>query len=87
MLLSSSAERKTDDVLWGIVGRPTPEQTADALVDGFHVAWIGSARAPTVASEARMVSFDSLPMMDPDNTREAPRSRCEGPTKSVFFIW
>ena len=42
-LLSSFAASKTDDVLSGIVGRPTPEQTADALVDGVHVAWIGSA--------------------------------------------
>ncbi len=42
-LLSSFAASKTDDVLSGIVGRPTPEQTAAALVDGFHVAWIGSA--------------------------------------------
>jgi Na+/melibiose symporter-like transporter len=42
-LLSTFAANKTADALAGAGGKPTPEQTASALVDGFHVAWLGSA--------------------------------------------
>jgi EmrB/QacA subfamily drug resistance transporter len=42
-LLSTFAANKTDAALAGVSGSPTPEQQASALVDGFHVAWLGSA--------------------------------------------
>jgi hypothetical protein len=42
-LLSTFAANKTADALAGTGGKPTPEETASALVDGFHVAWLGSA--------------------------------------------
>ena len=42
-LLSTFAANKTTDVLSSAGPNPTPAQTADALVDGFHVAWLGSA--------------------------------------------
>ena len=42
-LLSTFAANKTDSVIAGFGRRPTPEQSASALVDGFHIAWLGSA--------------------------------------------
>ena len=42
-LLSTFAANKTTDVLSSAGPNATPAQTADALVDGFHVAWLGSA--------------------------------------------
>ena len=42
-LLSTFAANKTADVLSSTGGKPTDAQTAQALVDGFHVAWIGCA--------------------------------------------
>jgi EmrB/QacA subfamily drug resistance transporter len=42
-LLSTLAANKTTDVLASAGPNATPAQTADALVDGFHVAWLGSA--------------------------------------------
>ena len=41
-ILSTLAVDKTEDVLVG-VAEPSPEQEAQALVDGFHVAYVGSA--------------------------------------------
>ena len=53
-LLSTFAANKTADVLASAGGKPTPAETAQALVDGFHVAWIGCAasspRAPCCSS-------------------------------------
>jgi len=42
-LLSTFATNKTTDTLSSLGHRPTPADQADALVDGFHVAWLGSA--------------------------------------------
>ena len=42
-LLSSFAASKTADVLSSTGGKPTQAETAQALVDGFHVAWLGCA--------------------------------------------
>ncbi len=42
-LLSTFAANKTADVLSSSGGKPTDADTAQALVDGFHVAWIGCA--------------------------------------------
>jgi EmrB/QacA subfamily drug resistance transporter len=42
-LLSTFATNKTTDTLSSLGRRPTPADQADALVDGFHVAWAGSA--------------------------------------------
>ncbi len=42
-LLSTFAANKTADVLSSAGGKPTESQTAQALVDGFHIAWIGCA--------------------------------------------
>jgi predicted MFS family arabinose efflux permease len=42
-LLSTFATNKTTDTLSSLGHRPTPAEQADALVDGFHVAWLGSA--------------------------------------------
>ncbi len=42
-LLSTFAASKTADVLATTGGKPTEAETAQALVDGFHVAWIGCA--------------------------------------------
>src|SRR6478672_778597 len=42
-LLSTFAANKTADVLASSGGKPTQAETAQALVDGFHVAWIGCA--------------------------------------------
>ena len=42
-LLSTFAANKTADVLAASGGKPTDAETAQALVDGFHVAWLGCA--------------------------------------------
>ena len=42
-LLSTFAANKTADVLASSGGEPTKAETAQALVDGFHVAWVGCA--------------------------------------------
>ena len=42
-LLSTFAANKTADVLSSSGGKPTDADQAQALVDGFHVAWIGCA--------------------------------------------
>ena len=42
-LLSTFAASKTSAVLAAVGGKPTQAQTAQALVDGFHVAWAGCA--------------------------------------------
>lgn len=42
-LLSTFAANKTADVLASAGGTPTQAETAQALVDGFHIAWIGCA--------------------------------------------
>jgi Na+/melibiose symporter-like transporter len=44
-LLSTFAASKTTDVLDSIGGKPTDAETAQALVDGFHIAWAGCAVA------------------------------------------
>jgi EmrB/QacA subfamily drug resistance transporter len=42
-LLSTLASDRTTDELSSLGRQPTETDTASALVDGFHVAWIGSA--------------------------------------------
>jgi len=42
-LLSTFASNKTADTLSSVGGTPTEAQQSQALVDGFHVAWLGSA--------------------------------------------
>jgi predicted MFS family arabinose efflux permease len=42
-ILSTIATSKTSDVLDSVGPDPSRSETASALVDGFHVAWIGSA--------------------------------------------
>ena len=42
-LLSTFAANKTADVLASSGAKPTQAETAQALVDGFHVAWLGCA--------------------------------------------
>ena len=42
-LLSTLATNRTTDELESLGRAPTQSDTASALVDGFHVAWIGSA--------------------------------------------
>ncbi len=42
-LLSTFAANKTADVLGALGHKPTDAESAQALVDGFHVAWIGCA--------------------------------------------
>jgi EmrB/QacA subfamily drug resistance transporter len=42
-LLSTFAANKTADVLASAGGEPTQAETAQALVDGFHIAWLGCA--------------------------------------------
>jgi hypothetical protein len=41
--LSTFAANKTADVLTSAGTRPTQAETAQALVDGFHLAWLGCA--------------------------------------------
>lgn len=40
----------TDDTLAGVSGEPQPADQAQALVDGFHVAYFGSALLIAVAA-------------------------------------
>jgi EmrB/QacA subfamily drug resistance transporter len=42
-VLSTLSVNATDDTLASVGGEPTPDQQAQALVDGFHVAYLGSA--------------------------------------------
>jgi EmrB/QacA subfamily drug resistance transporter len=42
-VLSTLSVNATDDTLANVGGEPTPDQQAQALVDGFHVAYLGSA--------------------------------------------
>jgi EmrB/QacA subfamily drug resistance transporter len=42
-VLSTLAVERTDSTLSDVSGQPTDEQEAQALVDGFHVAYVGSA--------------------------------------------
>ena len=42
-ILSTFAVSATDDTLASVGGEPTPDDQAQALVDGFHVAYFGSA--------------------------------------------
>jgi EmrB/QacA subfamily drug resistance transporter len=42
-LLSTFAANKTADVLDSVGHKPTNAETAQALVDGFHIAWLGCA--------------------------------------------
>ena len=42
-ILSTIATGKSTDVIESLGRRPTEADTASALVDGFHLAWIGSA--------------------------------------------
>ena len=42
-LLSTLATNRTADELASVRGRPTELESAEALVSGFHVAWLSSA--------------------------------------------
>ena len=42
-ILSTLSARAVADTLTSVGGQPTEAQRAQALVDGFHVAWLGSA--------------------------------------------
>jgi len=42
-MLSTLSVNATDDTLADVGGEPSPDQQAQALVDGFHVAYLGSA--------------------------------------------
>jgi len=42
-LLSTFAANKTADTLAGLGHKATLPETAQALVDGFHIAWLGCA--------------------------------------------
>jgi EmrB/QacA subfamily drug resistance transporter len=41
-ILATLAASATTDTLAGVAGQPTPADRAQALVDGFHVAYVGS---------------------------------------------
>ena len=49
-VLATFAVSKTDDTLTALGRRPQPAEQAQALVDGFHVAYIGSAVLVAVAA-------------------------------------
>ena len=49
-VLSTFAASKTDDALSGLGRAPQPADQAQALVDGFHVAYLGSALLVAVAA-------------------------------------
>src|SRR5262245_58560635 len=49
-ILSTFAVSRTEDTLSGLGRQPTPVDQAEALVDGFHVAYIGSALLVAVAA-------------------------------------
>src|SRR5262245_41453331 len=48
-LLSTLATSRTSDELASLGGRPSPDETAEALVSGFHLAWALSATLLAVA--------------------------------------
>jgi EmrB/QacA subfamily drug resistance transporter len=54
-LLSTFATNKTADTLSSLGHPPTPADQANALVDGFHVAWFGSAILLSVATVLLLV--------------------------------
>jgi EmrB/QacA subfamily drug resistance transporter len=49
-VLSTLSVNATDDTLANVGGEPTPDQQAQALVDGFHVAYLGSALLSAAAA-------------------------------------
>jgi EmrB/QacA subfamily drug resistance transporter len=49
-MLSTLAVSATDDTLASVGGEPTPDDQAQALVDGFHIAYLGSAVLIAVAA-------------------------------------
>ena len=49
-ILSTLAVNATDDTLAGVSGEPSPDQLGQALVDGYQVAYIGSAILLAVAA-------------------------------------
>ena len=49
-ILSTLAVSATDDTLAGVGGQPTSDDQAQALVDGFHVAYFGSAVLIAIAA-------------------------------------
>jgi EmrB/QacA subfamily drug resistance transporter len=49
-VLSTFAVSRTDDTLSGLGHAPSPTDQAQALVDGFHVAYVGSAALVAVAA-------------------------------------
>jgi EmrB/QacA subfamily drug resistance transporter len=49
-VLSTFAVSRTDDTLSGLGHAPRPADQAQALVDGFHVAYVGSAALVAVAA-------------------------------------
>jgi len=49
-ILSTFAVSKTEDSLSGLGREPGPADQAQALVDGFHVAYVGSAALVAVAA-------------------------------------
>jgi EmrB/QacA subfamily drug resistance transporter len=49
-MLSTFAVSATDDTLASVGGQPTTDDQAQALVDGFHVAFVGSAVLIAVAA-------------------------------------
>jgi predicted MFS family arabinose efflux permease len=54
-VLSTLAANKTDDVLSALGAAPTSGDTAEALVEGFHVAYIGSAILLALAAVSLLV--------------------------------
>jgi sugar phosphate permease len=49
-ILSTLAVNATDDTLAEVGGEPSPDQLGQALVDGYHVAYVGSAVLIAVAA-------------------------------------
>jgi hypothetical protein len=49
-VLSTLAVSRTDDTLAGLGREPQPTDQAQALVDGFHIAYFGSALLVAVAA-------------------------------------
>jgi hypothetical protein len=49
-VLSTIAASRTSDALGALGHRPSAADTASALVDGFHAAWIGTALLLAVAA-------------------------------------
>ena len=73
-LLSTFAANKTDRRALLARPRPTPAETAQALVDGFHVAWIGCA-AFLAAGGRAAVRGAPAPRRRPRRRRTARPSR------------